>query len=1012
MYNKNVNTMMTILLGATLLILVAPAVLSSTTKVDAQPDKTLQLKLTKSGLERYINIETEKVDDSTFRVYYWLNESLKKDLAECKDKNDCDTAIKAKYTKELKTTDVKKSVDMMDKLSLKSNSKKLIISEDKINTTEFGYFTVTLANYSENIDSYYKGETFKIGENSVDIEIVESADVVGKYASIALDSNGKVHISHFDDTNDNLRYCTNSGGAFSCAAVDTANSVGMYTSIAIDSNNKPHISHYDLTNGNLRYCNKTGVAWGCEAVDTADTVGLFTSIAIDSSDNVHILHYGSTKTEGRYCNSTAGSGAWTCGNISLPTSAAFGRWGSIAIDSDDDVHAVFADSTYFTMSHCYKPNASLVWECQNATTVYGDTEEHFSVAVDSTDKVHVILRQYGVAHYLSYCSNLGDNTTFTCAALASGGVSFPSIAIDKNNKPHITYSNYSDDRLYYANKTGATWQYSQAAYSNDATSSFGQVNGRALATKNGVLSTSTSYNEYWHGVFYNESASALVYIYEKVFDYTVPNYTGHVNNGTGAQWGEYVHWNVTLADNTALANYSFKYNNSGAYVNVASGAISGLTSAVSVSKIINAVRGQSVCGRFYVTDNGGNNAQSNLSCVTVANSIPTTPTLISPAHQSSVSHNWALLKYNSTDADNQTMWFFVFSGPSSTGPWSLLFNGSGWASSTYNWTGLVSGSYYWKVRAGDTFDNSSDSSVRKFTVSLNAPAITLNYPTDNYWFNTRNITSFNFTATDPDGIQICELWHNLSGTWHRNYTSLAVTSGVEFHFNQTTNLTDESHYVWNINCTDTVAQSGFSANNFTFHIDSVEPVMNAPVLTTTTGSQSFTFTIDYSDFSTGTCTYSIYNTLGVIDGLYNHVPVICDTAGNAATVSAFGSFTLVVYGEDQAGNIGNFSKAFTTTAGGGGGGGGGSTYYPPPPVNQTKNEPFPGCGDKQCSAGEDPLNCPVDCKLFSLEEMFCLPIFNCGNWTRGWFINWVIIIIVVGMVLMSYQSKNHSGRRL
>ena len=41
--------------------------------------------------------------------------------------------------------------------------------------------------------------------------------------------------------------------AWSCETVDSAGDVGKYTSVSIDSNNKIHISYYDQTNGNL-YC--------------------------------------------------------------------------------------------------------------------------------------------------------------------------------------------------------------------------------------------------------------------------------------------------------------------------------------------------------------------------------------------------------------------------------------------------------------------------------------------------------------------------------------------------------------------------------------------------------------------------------------------------------------------------------------------------------------------------------------------------------------------------------------
>ena len=42
------------------------------------------------------------------------------------------------------------------------------------------------------------------------------------------------------------------------------------TSIAIDSNDKVHISHYDSTNVDLRYCNNMNGSWVCSKLADAD----------------------------------------------------------------------------------------------------------------------------------------------------------------------------------------------------------------------------------------------------------------------------------------------------------------------------------------------------------------------------------------------------------------------------------------------------------------------------------------------------------------------------------------------------------------------------------------------------------------------------------------------------------------------------------------------------------------------------------------------------------------------
>src|SRR3989338_4275342 len=124
-------------------------------------------------------------------------------------------------------------------------------------------------------------------------ETVDSSPGVGYYASIALDSNNKAHISYYyyDETNGHLKYATNVSGAWVVSTVDSAAIVGMYTSIAVDSDNKVHISYFDEIYEDLKYATNASGAWVVSAVDSSGDVGKYTSIAIDSDNKAHISYY-------------------------------------------------------------------------------------------------------------------------------------------------------------------------------------------------------------------------------------------------------------------------------------------------------------------------------------------------------------------------------------------------------------------------------------------------------------------------------------------------------------------------------------------------------------------------------------------------------------------------------------------------------------------------------------------------------------------------------------------------
>ncbi|MFL2985198.1 MAG: putative Ig domain-containing protein [Candidatus Poseidoniaceae archaeon] len=177
-------------------------------------------------------------------------------------------------------------------------------------------------------------------------EVVDSSALyIGQHTSIAIDSNDKVHISYFDDTNTDLKYATNAGGAWATVSVDTS-SVGKYTSIAIDSNDIVHISYYDTSFRNLKYATCSAVcsqasSWTTLTIDSTGIVGHTSSIAIDSSDTIHISYRASILGNIKYATCSS-----SCSTISSWTTTTIDNSGeatdpSIVVDSNDDVHIAY-----------------------------------------------------------------------------------------------------------------------------------------------------------------------------------------------------------------------------------------------------------------------------------------------------------------------------------------------------------------------------------------------------------------------------------------------------------------------------------------------------------------------------------------------------------------------------------------------------------------------------------------------------------------------------------------------
>jgi hypothetical protein len=241
---------------------------------------------------------------------------------------------------------------------------------------------------------------------------------------------------------------------------------------------------------------------------------------------------------------------------------------------------------------------------------------------------------------------------------------------------------------------------------------------------------------------------------------------------------------------------------------------------------------------------------------------------------------------------------------------------------TFDYNFTSSGTFLWNCEFSDGSSTIMGNSNYTIYSNLLSPAITLEKPQNNLYINTRP-TFMNFTATDPDGLSSCELWGNFTGSWAKNYTWNSPTSGVTTF--TTLNLED-NYYYWNVWCNDTLANGDFSPNNYTFGVDTIKPQNTIINISTTQGSQAFTFNSNANDSNSYTCKYTIYNLAMGIDGASSNVSFTCNTQVNAF-VSSFATYILKIDVTDIAGNINSTNQTFVVfaTSGGnqGGGGGGG-----------------------------------------------------------------------------------------
>ncbi len=285
--------------------------------------------------------------------------------------------------------------------------------------------------------------------------------------------------------------------------------------------------------------------------------------------------------------------------------------------------------------------------------------------------------------------------------------------------------------------------------------------------------------------------------------------------------------------------------------------------------------------------------------------------------QNYADNNTIKLNYTVTDAITfvDTCWYNVIN---STGDF-IISNTT--ITDCLNTTfGLPTGDINYNITlfSNDSLGN-EESSLVEFGIRTDAPVITLDFPTNNWWFTNTDNNYFNFTATDLDGIDMCRLYSDFTSSWELNETFTGVISGIQ---NYTTKNLSDGNYEWNVWCNDTLGNEDFSLINYTINVDSIIPNLVLNSITTTVGSQTISFNSTVSDTNLDVCKYIIYNLAGGVDS--SNV-FTCNDIGEA-NISSFATFNLTVIVNDSAGNENITSALFTVSAeegappGGGGGG--------------------------------------------------------------------------------------------
>jgi len=343
--------------------------------------------------------------------------------------------------------------------------------------------------------------------------------------------------------------------------------------------------------------------------------------------------------------------------------------------------------------------------------------------------------------------------------------------------------------------------------------------------------------------------------------------------------------NVTVNE-TNFANITFKLFNSGNSV------INTTTYATQIF-FINFTGLTNGTYRYNVTVTDGANTRTSAPTRTIGlDTEGPSVVIVEPKAQTYVTNMSLALNYSVSDAvaGLNSCWYGLDGGTNIT-----LVCGT---NATFN---VSEGSHTMRVYANDTLGNLNSSSVA-FSTSTTAPSVQLTSPQDNQWLNSTLNIYFNYTPTDAQGISMCRLYGNWTGSFSINQTNTSLANATSNFF--TANLTAyaNGNYLWNVECNDTSNNIAFAQGNFTIKFDTSLPQINYTSSTDTDGtnlSRNWIFVnVSVAEANEANITFTLYNSTSS----YNETTFTTAVRSINWTGLADGSYTLNVSVVDYASN--------------------------------------------------------------------------------------------------------------
>ena len=182
--------------------------------------------------------------------------------------------------------------------------------------------------------------TYYDGSSWTTVTLDATTTYVGCDSSIAIDSNGFVHVAYRHHGNMDMKIASNISGTWQRYLVDNGNGVGYHSAMAVDSNDELHLVYASNSAGNTAYFadGASGSAWTVS--NQGNSRNTF-SMYIDQFDIVHISEYNGNSNLGYSMVAPGG----TRQSMTVDNVGDVGYENDIVVDENNMVHIAYYDTS-------------------------------------------------------------------------------------------------------------------------------------------------------------------------------------------------------------------------------------------------------------------------------------------------------------------------------------------------------------------------------------------------------------------------------------------------------------------------------------------------------------------------------------------------------------------------------------------------------------------------------------------------------------------------------------------